>query len=111
MDILFITQHLKKEFTDPKKLLKVHGAKRTKIIKRRMATLRAADSLVDLRLLPGHCHELTGDRAGQITIALDGPYRLIFEPANEPVPRLQDGGLDWDRVTAIRILEVVDYHG
>lgn len=38
------------------------------------------------------------------------PYRLIFEPANEPAPLLSDGGLDWDRVTAVRIIGVDDTH-
>jgi proteic killer suppression protein len=35
----------------------------------------------------------------------------VFEPADEPVPTRDDGGLDWDRVTAVSIREVVDYHG
>lgn len=38
------------------------------------------------------------------------PYRLVFEPAHDPVPRTTDGGIDIDRVTAITIMEVVDYH-
>jgi len=35
----------------------------------------------------------------------------VFGVANDPVPRREDGGIDLERVTAIRILEVVDYHG
>jgi len=31
---------------------------------------------------------------------------LFFEPANDPVPRKPDGGLDRTQVTVIRILEV-----
>lgn len=38
-------------------------------------------------------------------------YRLIFEPADKPVPQLEHGGLDWSAVTKVRILEVTDYHG
>ena len=38
-------------------------------------------------------------------------YRLLFEPAHDPLPRKPDGGLDWAGVTAIRILGVEDYHG
>lgn len=41
---------------------------------------------------------------------LDGPYRLIFEPADDPVPTKDDGGLDWSRVTTIRALGVEDTH-
>jgi len=38
------------------------------------------------------------------------PYRLIFEPADNPPPTKDDGGLDWNEVTAIRIVEIEDYH-
>lgn len=64
-----------------------------------------------MRTLPGRCHELTGDRKGELAVDLRGPYRLVFEPADNPPPVKEDGGLDWRRVTAVRILEVEDYHG
>jgi len=38
------------------------------------------------------------------------PYRLIFDPANDPIPKKDDGGLDWTKVTAITVLAVEDYH-
>jgi len=39
------------------------------------------------------------------------PRRLIFLPANDPVPRNDAGGLDWSRVTKILIEEIgTDYH-
>jgi len=60
---------------------------------------------------PNRCHELTGNRKGTISIDLDGPYRLLFEPINDPLPTLPDGGLDWGGVTAIKILGVEDTHG
>ncbi|MEJ2039194.1 MAG: hypothetical protein P8X55_09700 [Desulfosarcinaceae bacterium] len=52
-----------------------------------------------------------GKRAGQLLVDLDHPYRLIFIPDHEQVPGLEDGGLDWARVTAIKILGVEDTHG
>ncbi|MCX6346155.1 MAG: hypothetical protein NT018_13975 [Armatimonadetes bacterium] len=54
---------------------------------------------------------MTGDRQGQISVDLDGPYRLFFVVANDPIPLLPDGGLDWDKVTAIEIVEIGDPHG
>ncbi len=62
-------------------------------------------------MLPGRCHELTGDRARQLSIDLDHPYRLIFEPVEEPPPLKRDGGLDWSAVLAIRIIGIEDTHG
>ncbi|WP_229548556.1 hypothetical protein [Nostoc sp. CHAB 5836] len=51
------------------------------------------------------------NRAGQLSLDLDGPYRLIFEPADQPIPLKPDGGLDWDKVTAVEILGVENTHG
>jgi len=60
---------------------------------------------------PARCHELTGDRKGQLSVDLKHPYRLIFEPNNDPRPSKPDGGLDWAMVSAVRILEITDTHG
>ena len=78
---------------------------------RRTAELMAAESLADLRNAPGRVHALTGDRSGQFALRLSGRHRLVFEPANDPVPRLTDGGIDLAKVTAVLVTEVVDYHG
>jgi proteic killer suppression protein len=64
-----------------------------------------------MRGLPGRCHELTGDKPGQLALNVSGNYRLIFEPADASIERKPDGGLDWTKVTAVRILGVEDYHG
>ena len=71
----------------------------------------AAETLEDMRLLPGRCHELTGDRAGQLALDLDHLYRLIFMPFHDPIPTKADSGLDWTAVTAVVIVGVEDYHG
>jgi proteic killer suppression protein len=74
--------------------------------------MAAASTLAVLGTLPqARCHELAGDRKGQLAVDLKHPYRLVFRPANNPVPLKPDGGLDWAKVTAVTILEVVDYHG
>ena len=63
-----------------------------------------------MRALPGRCHELKGSRKGQLSVDLDGPRRLILEPALNPLPVKDDGGLDWNRVSSVRILGVEDTH-
>jgi len=91
---------------------KAFGEQRAKALKKRLDDLDAAITLSDMRHLPGHCHELVGDRKGHLALDLDQPYRLIFEPADDPVPTREDGGLEWTQVRVIRILEIgVDYHG
>ena len=91
--------------------MREHGAQRAKLIRRRLDDLAAADNLEIALSLPGHCHPLREDRRGQFAISLDGPYRLIFEPADDPLPTDENGDWDLANVTTIRIIEVVDYHG
>lgn len=114
MDISFKNKKLEKEFNEGAQLDKVHGARRAKKIRLRLAELRAAASLMDFwppKSGPGRCHELTqGKRKGQLSVDLDHPYRLIFAPAHDPVPKRKDGGLDWSQVNAIKILGVEDTH-
>ena len=41
---------------------------------------------------------------------LEHPYRLLFVPADNPIPKREDGGLDWDRIKEIEIIEITDTH-
>jgi proteic killer suppression protein len=92
-------------------MLKRFGALRSKLLKRRLNELQAADTLDLLRRLPQtRCHELKGNRKGQLSVDLDHPYRLIFEPADSPLPKKTDGGLDWNKVTKVMIIGVEDTH-
>ena len=43
-------------------------------------------------------------------VDLKQPYRLLFEPALIPFPKKEDGSTDLDKITAVRILGVEDYH-
>jgi proteic killer suppression protein len=82
-----------------------------RIIQRRLASLQAVETLADMSSVPGRCHALRGDLAGRFALDLWGPHRLVIEPANDPIPAKSDGGIDIGRVTAVRIVEVLDYHG
>ena len=82
-----------------------------KCLRARLDELHDADALEDLRHLPqARCHEMTDDRKGQLSFDLQQPYRLICVPADDPIPRKPDGGLDWPRVTAVEVLEITDTH-
>ena len=102
---------MKKEFNDSKLLIRRYGERRAQIIIQRLGQLTNAVVLEDIRNLSGaQCHELKQNRKGQLAVYLDHPYRLVFEPANNPIPFKADGGLDWSRTTSIRMFEVTDYH-
>ena len=87
------------------------GAEMAKKLMQRLADLEAIESLEQAKDLPGRCHELIENRSGQLAMDLVHPKRLIFEPSKQPKPTNKSGGLDWKQVTAIRIVEIVNYHG
>ncbi len=111
MDIYFNDKKLKELAENPKKCLKELGAKRAKLFQMRIGRLSNAASLEDLRNIPGHYHELTGDRKGQWACDLDQPYRLIFEPHEKPIPTDSNGKYIWLEIKSVEINEITNYHG
>jgi len=110
MQILFSSGEDPHDWNDSKRLVRRHSAHRAKLIRRRLDDMHAAPTLEAMRNLPGRCHELRGNRAGQVSIDLDGPYRMLFEVGDNPVPLKPDGGLDWTKVTTIVVLGVENTH-
>ena len=111
MHISFRSDKLRKEFEDERALNCDRGSVQAKKIRLRVAQLEAATNLQQLRPpQPGHFHELTSDKSGWLACSLDGNYRLLFVVADNPVPALDSGGLDWSKVTQVCILGVLDYH-
>ena len=102
---------MKNEFNDSNLLIRSYGIRRAQVIIQRLGQLSSAIVLEDIRNLSGaQCHELKQNRKGQLAVYLDHPYRLVFEPADDPIPFKADGCLDWSRTTSIRVLEVINYH-
>ena len=111
MDILFSGGRFQKICNNSKLAVRRLGVRQAKLLRRRLAELEAASVLDEMRYLPApRCHALRGNLSGKLSVDLDHPYRLIFEPANEPLPTRADGGLDWTRVTAIRVVGIKDTH-
>ncbi|MFZ2307778.1 MAG: killer suppression protein HigA [Rhodoferax sp.] len=74
----------------------------------RLADIAAATRVTDL--IAGNPHPLKGDRHGQFALDLAGGWRLVFAPANEPIPRRDDASIDWSAVTIVCIEYIGDYH-
>jgi len=111
LDIYFKTKALQKICENHESAKKKLGDIMARKLGQRMMELWAAENLSDMALLPGaRIHELSGDRKGQLSVDLKHPYRLLFLPANIPLPLKEDGGLDWSAVTEIEIIEIVDTH-
>jgi proteic killer suppression protein len=108
MIIRFRTRRLQALANDGKAAQRELGKRCADLLRKRLDDLHAADDLAVLRYLPGRCHELSGPRAGQLALDLEHPRRLVFEPLDGG--RHEDGGLDWSTVTAVEVIEIVDYH-
>ena len=108
MEITYSDNKLKKLCDESNKAQRKLGSKCARKLRSRLADLKAAESVASL--VAGKPHPLKGDRNGQYAVSLDGGVRLVFEPANEPVPQKDDGGINWSEVTAVCIVFIGDYH-
>jgi plasmid maintenance system killer protein len=111
MLIYFRTSKLQKLCSKEREMLKQLGRVMANKLQQRLMELNAAESLADVsHLPPPRCHELTGNRSGQFSVDLEQPYRLLFIPADDPVPLKGDGGIDLAQVREIEIIEIEDTH-
>lgn len=70
-----------------------------------------ANTLEDVRNVPGRFHELVDNRKGQWACDLDQPYRLIFIPHEDPIPTDENGKYIWIEINGVELIEVTNYHG
>lgn len=111
LDISFHTSKLQKLANDDRLAIRKLGKLRAELFRMRLDDLAAAITLEDVRYLPGHYHELKEDRKGQWACDLDQPYRLIFQPHEDPIPADSDGRYVWIEITGVEILDITNYHG
>lgn len=110
MDIYFDDNKLKKYANNDKQAIKKLGQRRAILFKQRLDDLFDAKTLEEVRNLPGNYHELKSNRKGQWACDLDHPYRLIFEPHENPIPINESGQYIWIEIKGVEIIEIVDYH-
>ena len=109
MQINFNDHKLRKLCENNREAVRKLGADSAKKLQSRLSDIEAAVNVLDLPPL-GKPHPLIGDRQGQFSIGLAGGKRLVFEPDHSPIPRKEDGGIDWAQVTALTITFIGDYH-
>jgi len=104
LEVSFKDKELERCALDASYGLRKLGVSRSKLFWRRLDNIRQSENFECLRSLPGHFHELTGNRAGEWACDLDQPYRLVFRAGE-----YADGKI-WIEITSAEILEIVDYH-
>jgi proteic killer suppression protein len=109
LEVSYDDARLAKICASEQEMQRKYGTERTKKLRVRLKDLRAAETLEDMKSMPGHCHELTGDRAGSLALDLEGPHRLLFRPT-EITPPGPGGGLDWTAVRAVTVEGIENYH-
>jgi toxin HigB-1 len=109
VEIEFATSRLARLCNSEREARRRLGEAGARKLRARLADLEAAYSVAEL--VAGRPHPLRGDREGQFALYLDGGRRLVFSPAENPTPTTEKGdAVDWNRVTAVRIEEIGDYH-
>lgn len=110
MIITFSNNNLRKYANDDKVAERKLGKREAGLFKQRLDDLAAAQTLEDVRNLPGKYHELVRNKKGQWACNLVHPYRLIFEPHEDPIPTNEDGQYLWIEIKGVEIIEIEDYH-
>jgi len=106
MEIQFHTAKLARLCNSEAALNSRYGPDCAKRIRRRLQQLEAVESLMDMTF--GRPCELEAEQAGQISLDLVGPLRLIARPTADPPPRKPDGALRHSKVRSMTILEIAD---
>ena len=108
MKTTYANRELEKLCNRSKYAVRKLGDKGAKKLQSRLADIEAAHDVKEL--VAGSPHPLKGDREGDFSLRLHGACRLVFRPEHDPIPRLEDQGIDWRNVTAVQIVEIGDYH-
>jgi proteic killer suppression protein len=113
VDIQFDSAQIRKLCNDHKVLTQKLQKKRADLVAMRLQQMEHVDNLAQMNQFPqAKCHPLLyAGRRGQLAVWVDNKYRIVFVPLHDPQPTKADGSLDWGQVTAINIIEIVDYHG
>ncbi len=74
------------------------------VLRRRLADLRAATSVYDLKV--GRLRELGGVCPRLIVMDLGGSAHLVFSANHNTNPLLASGCIDWERVSRVKILQI-----
>lgn len=110
MELSYKNNKLKKSLTTDKGLLKLNS-RLAKKIKRRRIELESADNLeVISKLSALRLHQHIGKGKGTWSIDIQENWRILFEINQDPIPTLEDGGIDLKAITIISIESVEDPH-
>mgnify|MGYP001114331252 FL=1 len=110
MELSYKNNKLKKSLTTDKGIAKGYGTIAKKV-KLRITQLINADNLeVISKLQVLRLHQHIGKGKGTWSIDIQENWRILFEINQDPIPTLEDGGIDLKAITIISIESVEDPH-
>ena len=111
MEISYPSKQMQKLCTSEKEMKGELGPRMAQVLKRRLTAIEAASNLEELWTVPQtRCHEMKGDRKGQVSIDLVHPTASYIAPDHDPVPEKEDGGFDRAAVTRVLVVGIDDPH-
>jgi toxin HigB-1 len=84
------------------------GVRVAKLLKHRLADLRAATSVKDL--VAGQPHVVEGTDGYNMALELCDGFRIFFTANHTQNPITKSGNLDWTKVSRIKILRIDNDH-
>ncbi len=110
MDLSYKNRKLERSLTEDKNIIKTYGHL-SKKIKQRINQLVASEDLSIIAKIPVmRLHPYKGDRLGEWSVDIQENWRICFKIYHDPIPLLDDGGVNLNQVTAIKIISIEDPH-
>ncbi|RYM35877.1 killer suppression protein HigA [Brumimicrobium glaciale] len=110
MKLSYRNNKLEKSLTTDKGLAKTYG-NLAKKIKQRLIQLESSENLEVISKYPVlRLHQHIGKDKGTWSIDIQENWRILFEIDHNPLPTLEDGGIDLKAITIIKIESVKDPH-
>jgi len=110
MEIEFKKSKLRKQCSEASEIKRAFGVN-AKRVSSRLDEITSSPSLAVLLQIPAaNCHPLTGNKAGVWALDVSANFRLLFEIAHDSIPIKEDGSINIELITKIKIIEIEDYH-
>lgn len=104
LELAFATRELRTQCEDEIHAAAALGTKIAKVLKHRLADLRAADHPLDLPFAPKRIG--IGNLEAHVQVDLVDGFYLEFKANHPRLPRSPDGSIAWDRVSRVQILRI-----
>jgi proteic killer suppression protein len=104
LELAFATKSLRLLCESEASATRELGASVAQKLRRRLADLRAATSVKDL--VAGRPRQLAGAHRRHVSVDLCEGSSIVFSPNHRTIPMLASGGVDWSKVTRVKVLRI-----